>query len=1023
MKIRQIRFRNINSFYGEHPPIPFTEGLLGNTGLFVISGPTGAGKSTLLDVITLALFNKIPRIAGAISQTNIVNEGLIVNQKAAAEAATNAYAEVEYEVNEQAYRSRWSIRKNRNGNWNNYEMEIARLPDGQLLPIKGLNEFPKKNEELIGLTYDQFVRSIVLAQGAFDQFLKSRAADRSKMLEKITGTEIYRQLSLRAYAVNRDYEGRMETQKRDITQIQVLDDERVGELNQQLARVNDRLTVLAKEIAHYDAEHDLLNQIAKADEQLGNLAGQEQRLAGKQEDFAASLQRLQRHEEVADLAQDLANLTHIETNRNRESDNQQAAEKELGKLDHQLTQLLIQARTLTRDSTLTETTLVETVNKFRDKVLELENKLEAEKQNLQKPLKAVEQSIQNAKNEWIRSLNPKAVTVNAQLVAKRQQEIGLELVQLEQDYSALSGEAIQQRINQLIAQESDLTGLYTALKQQQERLMDGLGLTEQINKKAEILDEKHPLWNQLAAEVKTLEEEKTDLEDKKAQLVKEVDFEELRKELQDGKPCPLCGSLKHPYAQHYINQTGQLELQLQSVLLKLKATKDQYDSINKELITAQSQQQALIEQRKDLRDLFSKKRTEISQKLTAFSLDASLTPEQVKDQQKLIQIQRQELTDLLSLSEQDTVLRRLSTDLQTVQDSMSEVQRLKGEKENLYPGNDIKEATGQLVNRFNSVQNQRSAQEKIRQNAITAGSEFDQHYSAAMAALQPLLTERGVADIASARARLLDAPTAKRLQEQKAALEKEAHDIERKRTEETTKRKEALSGRKTDLPAAQITQLLSELKGEERTSIEQLGSTRTTIEHDKGERKRRDKLSNALARLETEARPWQELNRLIGSAKGDEYSKFAQSLTLAQLIGLANRRLKDLTDRYLLLKPRDGQDELYVVDLYQGSTERSVSSLSGGETFTLSLALALGLSDLASQNVQIDSLFIDEGFGTLDPETLDTAVAMLEKLQHDSQKTIGIISHRHEIKERISVQIQVDKGIDGTSRIRVAEVV
>jgi exonuclease SbcC len=99
-----------------------------------------------------------------------------------------------------------------------------------------------------------------------------------------------------------------------------------------------------------------------------------------------------------------------------------------------------------------------------------------------------------------------------------------------------------------------------------------------------------------------------------------------------------------------------------------------------------------------------------------------------------------------------------------------------------------------------------------------------------------------------------------------------------------------------------------------------------------------------------------------------------------------------------------------------------VTSLSGGETFTLSLGLALALSDLASQNVQIDSLFIDEGFGTLDPESLDTAIVMLEKLQQESQKTIGIISHRHEIKERISVQIQVEKGNDGNSRVKVVEI-
>jgi exonuclease SbcC len=87
MKIRQIRFRNINSFYGEHPPIQFNEGLLKSTGLFVIAGPTGAGKSTLLDVITLALFNRVPRISGAISNTSIIDEGILVNQQAAREPA------------------------------------------------------------------------------------------------------------------------------------------------------------------------------------------------------------------------------------------------------------------------------------------------------------------------------------------------------------------------------------------------------------------------------------------------------------------------------------------------------------------------------------------------------------------------------------------------------------------------------------------------------------------------------------------------------------------------------------------------------------------------------------------------------------------------------------------------------------------------------------------------------------------------------------------------------------------------
>jgi exonuclease SbcC len=110
------------------------------------------------------------------------------------------------------------------------------------------------------------------------------------------------------------------------------------------------------------------------------------------------------------------------------------------------------------------------------------------------------------------------------------------------------------------------------------------------------------------------------------------------------------------------------------------------------------------------------------------------------------------------------------------------------------------------------------------------------------------------------------------------------------------------------------------------------------------------------------------------------------------------------------------------VDLYQGNAERSVDTLSGGETFTLSLAMALALSDMASQNVRLDSLFIDEGFGTLDSETLEAAIATLERLQHDSKKTIGIISHRQELIERVTTQIRVEKGNDGKSKVVVSGV-
>lgn len=161
---------------------------------------------------------------------------------------------------------------------------------------------------------------------------------------------------------------------------------------------------------------------------------------------------------------------------------------------------------------------------------------------------------------------------------------------------------------------------------------------------------------------------------------------------------------------------------------------------------------------------------------------------------------------------------------------------------------------------------------------------------------------------------------------------------------------------------------------------------------------------------------FQQLSALIGSADGKKFSRFAQGLTLARLTELANRHLLRLSDRYSILKSPERDLDLRIIDGYQADVIRPMSTLSGGESFLVSLALALGLSDLASRKVQINSLFIDEGFGTLDAETLDVAITALENLQAGG-KNIGIISHVEALKERIGTQIQLSREPGGTSKI------
>ena len=161
---------------------------------------------------------------------------------------------------------------------------------------------------------------------------------------------------------------------------------------------------------------------------------------------------------------------------------------------------------------------------------------------------------------------------------------------------------------------------------------------------------------------------------------------------------------------------------------------------------------------------------------------------------------------------------------------------------------------------------------------------------------------------------------------------------------------------------------------------------------------------------------WNNLYDLIGSADGKKFRNFAQGLTFEMVVRYANVQLQTMIERYLLIRDKKEPLELNVIDNYQGGEIRSTKNLSGGESFVISLALALGLSKIASNKVQVDSLFLDEGFGTLDEDALQTALDALANLQQEG-KLIGVISHVGALKERIGLQIQVEPLSGGVSKI------
>ena len=163
---------------------------------------------------------------------------------------------------------------------------------------------------------------------------------------------------------------------------------------------------------------------------------------------------------------------------------------------------------------------------------------------------------------------------------------------------------------------------------------------------------------------------------------------------------------------------------------------------------------------------------------------------------------------------------------------------------------------------------------------------------------------------------------------------------------------------------------------------------------------------------------WSRLNELLGSADGQRFRKIAQSYVLGNLIHAANHYLQMLTNRYKL-QVVPGTFIISLEDAYQGYTRRMASTLSGGESLLVSLALALALSDI-SADLKVDTLFIDEGFGTLSEEHLQQAVQTLRMLHKHNHRQVGIISHVEELRERIPVQIQViQEGHSSSSKVEV----
>jgi DNA repair protein SbcC/Rad50 len=329
---------------------------------------------------------------------------------------------------------------------------------------------------------------------------------------------------------------------------------------------------------------------------------------------------------------------------------------------------------------------------------------------------------------------------------------------------------------------------------------------------------------------------------------------------------------------------------------------------------------------------------------------------------------------------------------------------------------------------------QQLAAQQGRQAQLAANLALQQKaFAEASAAWQTALTTSPFADLATYEAALLPAEERQRLLQLKEArqlAQQQAAAVLNSAREKLARLQNAPPATLLPLPGGgregvgfpalpELDAALAQLETSRRELSEQLGAQRALLTRDEQARQSQQALFTQIAAQTTESDLWQRLDSLIGSAKGDKFRKFAQGLTLDHLLHLANSHLARLHGRYLLRRKTTGELELDIVDSWQGEVARDTRTLSGGESFLVSLALALSLSDLVSHKTSIDSLFLDEGFGTLDADTLEIALNALDTL-NASGKMIGVISHVEGMKERIPAQIRVEKGGGvGYSRLRI----
>ncbi|MBD5642080.1 MAG: AAA family ATPase [Desulfovibrio sp.] len=1062
MRILKVRFKNLNSLAGEWE-VDFEHPAFREDGIFLISGPTGAGKTTILDAITLALYGKTPRV----TPTGKRNEVMTRNSR-------DCVAEVHFETPKGRFRSYWGQGTTKKGALAKITRELEN-EDTHAKPEKdGLDAFMRENAIM---DYEQFSRSVLLAQGQFAAFLKADDDAKAAILEKLTDTTIYTDLSRLAWQIERQEREKKEQLEKQDSELRGLEpaerlakSESLRECGQKLAELARTREVVQKQLIWLNEVADLQARVERHRLDLAELEREQQefqphRAILEAATSAAGLEPqygllVARRKELAKTKADLADKrTRLEK---LEKDEQAAASDEARLQDAaaasqaeflEAQPLLSQARMLDQDIVATrkqqgeaEKALAAVQAAFAGNGKSLEEKAASLAATGKKLEEAGLWLRENARDEWLVG-NYAALESRLKTHGKAWEQIGgadKKIASLEKSVAAKS--AVLEKCAQGIAndesRERHLAAILNDLEARKNDLLGGRSLADIVAQ---------------AASLKSMEGH--------------------RRNLKAGEPCPLCGSLDHPFAspeeagdslEPRANDLDKLVADLEQINGEIEKCKNERSNALNDARIGKANQEGLTTQlellRSQLRESMreaAQRRNEASQEEAEIRADLAKlgfaelagfdgVAEQLgKRRGRWLDAQATEKEMERKCGELKTGIAALEANLKNDEEKIGARQaelaglgerltRLGQERGRLFAGKNADEEEKRLKEAMDraagAVKKAREDVGKIRNELGQTRGEIATLEKLALG-LEPVLAalelefQQALAGPGWSESQFLEA---RRPQAEIDRLQTLANSLERRQTEFSSHLKTATEElekkrelRLTDKNRAEIESEAQKLLEVANEIGNQEGELKAALAEDDRIRLQKDALGIQLARQKELWQRWQELSRLIGSEDGKKFRVFAQNITLDLLLAHANAQLARIRDRYALKRAENTDPDnvrkhyldIEVIDAYHDNKARPIANLSGGETFIVSLALSLGLASMAGRQAVMGSLFLDEGFGSLDEETLRTAMDVISSLTSDG-KLIGIISHVEAMKERIPAQIHVEPGDMGRSRLR-----